>query len=168
MKITNDIINNEKIKVLGRYTEVDGCVALDWSNSGITFTFKGTGFWLGYGEYKAPIPAYVKVFVDGIEQRFPISNGSEKTIIDTLPDGVHTATVLKITEGVDKLLFKELTILGSEPLLLDPPASKSKKIEFVGDSITGGYGGGRRGGGGGGFQGDGHRDHTTAEQKGQD
>lgn len=140
MKITNDIINNEKIRLLGRHTELDGCVAFDWSNSGITFSFEGTGFWLGYSEYKAPIPAYVKVFVDGIEQRFPISNGSEKTIVDTLSEGVHTATVLKITEGVDKLLFKELTILGSEPKLLDAPAPKSRRIEFFGDSITCGYG----------------------------
>ena len=51
MKITGDILTSENIRILGRHTEVDGCLALDWSNSGIAFTFQGTGFWLGYGEY---------------------------------------------------------------------------------------------------------------------
>lgn len=140
MKFTADIINNEKIRILGRHTELDGCVALDWSNSGITFRFEGTGIWLGFGEYKAPIPAYVKLIVDGDERRASVVNGSEKVMVDSLDEGEHTATLLKITEGVDKLLLKELTVIGAEPKLLDPPAPKSRRIEFFGDSITCGYG----------------------------
>ena len=140
MKITENILQSDKIRVLGRYIEKDGAVALDWSNSGITFTFEGTGFWLSYGEYVSPTPAYVKVFVDGIQQRFPVTNGSEVTAIDTLDEGTHTATVLKITEGVEKLLMKELTIIGAEPKLLEPRAPKPRKIEVLGDSITCGYG----------------------------
>ena len=98
MKFTADIINNEKIRILGRHTELDGCVALDWSNSGITFRFEGTGIWLGFGEYKAPIPAYVKLIVDGDERRASVVNGSEKVMVDSLDEGEHTATLLKITE----------------------------------------------------------------------
>ncbi|MBR2885665.1 MAG: phospho-sugar mutase, partial [Clostridia bacterium] len=49
---------------------------------------------------------------------------------------------LKGKEGLEKikLLMKELTIIGADPLLLDPPSPKSRKIEFFGDSITCGYG----------------------------
>lgn len=140
MKITADILSNEYVRVLGRSTTVDGCVAFDWSNSGIEFSFKGTGFIVGYGPYAAPIPAYVKAFVDGKSVRFPISNGSEKTIIDTLDEGVHNVKILKVTEGVDKLLFKDITLIGEEPYFSSLPSAPERKIEFLGDSITCGYG----------------------------
>lgn len=132
--------NGKYLRTHGRYTIKQGCLAFDWSNSGISFNFSGTGFILSFGSYSAEEPAYVKVFLDGIEQRFAISTGKEKIIYENLAEKRHRITVIRITEGAVPLLFKDLVLLGMDQKLMAPPFDKPRKIEFIGDSITCGYG----------------------------
>jgi len=134
------LAGNELIRTKGRYTLQDGCLAFDWTNSGFAFCFNGTGFILSLGVYKADIPAYVKIIVDGKRQRFAVVNGSEKLIIEGLPNRRHRVEVLKVTEGNIKLLFDEITLFGTNASLRKAPPAASKRIEFIGDSITAGYG----------------------------
>lgn len=142
--IPNDAIKlagNPSIRIKGRHTEKDGCLAFDWTNSGFSFVFNGTGFILSLGKYEADIPAYVKIIVDGNRrQRFAVVNGSEKLIIEGLSDRRHRVDVLKVTEGDAPLLFDEITLLGANASFRKPPLNSPRRIEFIGDSITAGYG----------------------------
>jgi len=132
--------NGKYLRTHGRYTIKQDCLAFDWSNSGISFNFSGTGFILSFGSYSADEPAYVKVFLDGVEQRFAVTNGKEKIIYENLAEKRHRVTILRITEGDVPLLFKDLVFLGMDHKVMAPPFDKPRKIEFIGDSITCGYG----------------------------
>lgn len=132
--------NGKYLRTHGRYTIKQECLAFDWSNSGISFNFSGSGFILSFGSYTADEPAYVKVFLDGVEQRFAITNGKEKIIYENLAEKRHRITVLRVTEGSVPLLFKDLVFLGMDHKVMAPPFDKPRKIEFLGDSITCGYG----------------------------
>ena len=135
------LAGNDKISIKGRHTEIDGCLAFDWTNSGFAFNFNGTGFILSLGSYIADAPAYVRITVDGKQkQRFAVVNGSEKLIIEGLSDSRHRVEVLKITEGESKLRFDTVTLLGNGASLRKPPLASPRRIEFIGDSITCGYG----------------------------
>ena len=132
---------NEKIKIRGRHTVVDGMLAFDWTNSGIAFNFSGNGFILSLGAYKADAPAYVKIIIDGKdERRFAVVNGSEKLIVEGLSDKRHRVEVLKITEGEAKLCFDSVMLIGVDAKLRNPSFNSPRRIEFIGDSITCGYG----------------------------
>lgn len=135
------LLGNGSIRIKGRHTEVDGCLAFDWTDSGFAFNFSGTGFILSLGKYTADIPAYVKIIIDGSRrQRFAVVNGSEKIIIEGLTEKRHRAEVLKVTEGDAKLLFDNIVLLGNGAEFRKPPFNSPRKIEFIGDSITAGYG----------------------------
>ncbi len=135
------LANNDKIRVKGRHTIQDDCLAFDWTNSGFAFAFNGTGFVISLGAYTADIPAYVKITIDGKQQqKFSVVNGSEKIIVDGLADKRHRVEVLKVTEGDAKLLFDTITLHGLDASLRNPPFNSPRRIEFIGDSITAGYG----------------------------
>lgn len=132
---------NSKIRVRGRHTEFDGCLAFDWVGSGFAFNFSGTGFILSLGKFESDSVAYVKVIIDGSRrQRFAVVNGSEKLIIEGLSHKRHRVEVLKVTESIAKLCFDEIVLLGNGAQLQNPPYNNPKKLEFIGDSITCGYG----------------------------
>ena len=135
------LCENEMIKIRGRHSVENGMLAFDWTNSGIAFNFRGTGFILSLGGYFADAPAYVKVIVDGISrQRFAVSDGRERIIVEGLPDKRHRIEVLKVTEGASKLLFDRIALLGQNAAFQMPPYRGMRKLEFIGDSITAGYG----------------------------
>lgn len=135
------LAGNDKIRIRGRHTEEDGMLAFDWSGSGFDFNFVGTGFIISLGAYSSDCPAYVKITVDGNRgQRFAVTNGGEKLIIEGLTDKRHRVNVLKITEGEPKLKFDTVTLLGNGAELRNPPFNSPRRIEFIGDSITCGYG----------------------------
>ncbi len=135
------LIGNEYIRIRGRHTESDGCLAFDWTNSGFGFAFTGTGFMLSLGEYKDEAVAYIKVIIDGNRrQRFAVVNGSEKLIIEGLTDKRHRVEVLKVTESNNPVLFKSISLFGKNAVFNNPPFNSPRRIEFIGDSITAGYG----------------------------
>ena len=135
------LAESDMIRIRGRYTVEDECLAFDWTNSGFAFAFVGCGFMISLGEYTADAPAYVRITVDGTRtQRFAVVNGSEKLIVEGLTDKRHRVEVLKITEGDSKLKFDTLSLIGNGASLRKPPLNSPRKIEFIGDSITCGYG----------------------------
>lgn len=134
------LVGNEQIKIRGRHTEKDGCLAFDWTNSGFGFAFTGTGFMISLGAYN-DVVAYVKVIIDGTKrQRFAVVNGSEKLIIEGLSNKRHRVEVIKVTESDTPLLFDSLVLFGKEAMLNKPPLNSPRRIEFIGDSMTAGYG----------------------------
>ena len=97
-----DFCDCRLIKQHGRCGFEDGALAMSWSNSGIEFNFEGTGFIVSFRHYAGETPAYVRVFVDGVSQRFAISNGEERICYDGLAEGRHNVKILRITEGLKR------------------------------------------------------------------
>ncbi len=123
------------------YTNENGALALPWNDSGFSFRFFGTGFVLHFGAYPCPEVPYIRILIDDERsQRFAVTNGNEKVIIDELSEGEHTARILRVTEGMDPIWVTNVAITGLEPKLLDKPAERPLRLAFIGDSITCGYG----------------------------
>jgi len=137
---TFDFCDCRQIKQHGRCGFDNGALVLSWSNSGFEFNFNGDGFIITFGKYKADVPGYLRVFVDGRSQRFALVNGDERICCDGLGEGDHNVKVLRITEGTSFMLIESVALCGNNPYLLDRPEDKPLKLEFYGDSITCGYG----------------------------
>ena len=136
-----NLVSCDKLAIIGRYTVSDAYLEFDWTNSGFSFNFKGVGFILAFGAYTGDQPAYIRVLIDGREKRrYAVVNGSERVIIESLADKEHSIEIIKITEGEPKLKFATLSLLGEGAALCEPDKAKERRIEFIGDSITCGYG----------------------------
>lgn len=133
----------EDVLYLGRTYETNGTQWFNWSASGFSVRFQGSGL-------KAKITsnapdktnyAYLKVYVDGVEQEDILLDQTMQTV--TLaeglnPDTAHTVEVRKrnsprsSTAGV-----LNIELLDGQKLA--PAAAKERLIEFIGDSLTVGY-----------------------------
>lgn len=136
--------DDEHITTLGRHTYVDGMPAFCWTGSGFKFAFRGNGITLSFLPFKTPYTHYLLVKLDRITQRFPISTGNEKIIFEGLENKRHSIEVIKITEGEfidERIVFAGAEVTGITPELFTTSGSEKKlKLEFVGDSLTAGYG----------------------------
>ena len=128
--------DEEYVRRFGRqYITSDGLNA-DHVASGVEVTFYGT---LLTAEIYASSAIYATIFVDGGEGSFtPLSSGKKTyTLASGMEEGIHTVRVLKSSEIYDgKLVFSSF---GAERFL-KPQKAPELKIEFVGDSLTTGYG----------------------------
>ncbi len=134
--ITKD---SQNIRFIGRMQDVDGGVFCDFTASGIEF--KG----IFEGEIKLYLSCsddtYFSVYVDGEKcaDRYFANAGTEYITLATFEtESEHTIKVLKQTEAqVSLAVLKRIDITGT---LYDAPAKREYLIEFIGDSITSGYG----------------------------
>ena len=105
----------------------------------INVRFTGTSIRL----WAKPRSGYFMAKVDDAEA-FKVSLMGEKdsvvTIATALPQGCHTLRLMYVIEGYElKPVFRGL-VLDQGATLLDPPALPTRTIEFIGNSITCGYG----------------------------
>jgi len=143
--------DNEDIRYTGRFDTRDAkaCV-FGWSGCQIQVRFEGTALNMLMRDSASGRPSkvrgtnnnYFNVIVDGKE---PVVLGLEKDrtvyrIADDLPAGDHTVTIFRRTEP----LWGEVTFLGLQlpagASLKPLPPRPERRIEFIGDSITAGYG----------------------------
>ena len=109
--------------------------------------FNGTGISAtinDYGAGGASTTNYYKVFIDGAiytEQLKMLSGENTYVLASNLSLADHTVELMKITEGASgKSSFKGFTLIGGNQSLLTLPSKPNKKIEFIGDSWTCGFG----------------------------
>ena len=136
---SSDIITDKDIYTVKGRTEVlaDKSIALIGSASSVTFGFKGSKCIINL-QAKDDHHNYVSVAVDGeYYTRFKILPKGTAANIMVTKSGPHIVTVYKATEASNGVVvFK-----GAEGAPLYKAAEKpKKKIEFIGDSITCGYG----------------------------
>lgn len=127
-------------KIYGRTLTDDNALNLSWSNSGIEFKFQGERAIVFFTDYICDKPVFVKVFIDGRPQKFGLCGNCPTIVIECEKDAVHTVKLLRISEGDIYLGFKGVTIYGKAPEFKAPSAEKKFKLEFLGDSITTGWG----------------------------
>ena len=141
--------NADKIKPMGRTRMTATGLQCDFSATGLEFcaTVQGTVTLELTVEGKEldsekNDDAYFTVFIDGerSETRYkaPMGKTTKLTIANFKTQGTHTIQVLKQSEAKNGLCtMKSLTFSGT---LNDAPAQAAHYIEFLGDSITCGYG----------------------------
>ncbi len=140
--------NDTKIQYSGRIDFVNPLQpTYIYPGVSIKAKFNGTGISAtiyDYGTGTAQTTNYYKVFIDGLiatEQLAMIPGLNTYTLASGLTAADHTVEIMKITEGASgKSSFKGFTIIGNNQSLLDLPAKTNKKIEFIGDSWTCGFG----------------------------
>jgi lysophospholipase L1-like esterase len=109
----------------------------DWSGNSMTARFQGTE--VTWGAESGVEVAYEEI-IDGNMQKVILGGAVEnKTVTRQLPDGVHEITVMRTSEALyGDSAFIPFTF-GPHTTQLPVP-DKAHRIEYIGDSITCGYG----------------------------
>jgi hypothetical protein len=136
----------DSLKLHGRTSVTSAGIACDHSATGIEFCAYMEGkvtlsVSAGYSSVGSSSNTYFTVYIDGVrqEKRFNVKKGTATlTIANFKEGGVHNIRVLKQTESQNSLsVLKTLSFKG---YFEEAPAKKDLLIEFLGDSITCGYG----------------------------
>ncbi len=133
------------VKLIGRTANDSGILWLALSASGFEFTFTGTSasITLVGDSVVANGPdkqARFAVYIDGEQTLDTQLDAAEKTYEIFSSDAAKQTTVklLKLSESAESTIgVKAVNVTGGE---VAPTAEKELKIEFIGDSITCGYG----------------------------
>lgn len=146
----NILDKKEKYNIVGRHTWQDHILYLAYSASYIEFCFKGTKLDVTLltdlyqdKEGKEDIyHAWLAVFINNNDKpvkRIELTNKQESfTVFESISEQEVSIRLMKYSEAAfSKLGFKDIGIEGE---LLPPPPRKTRRIEFIGDSITCGYG----------------------------
>lgn len=138
-KATGEQVNGfqaEYVNLFGRNYEEDGGMKFDHVAAGVEVAIYGESF---SADVTLSGDCYVHVFVDGnTEGTFKKLETKENfSFASGLSAGLHRIRVLKSSELVDGTFT--LKNLSSEQFLTAPEKS-DYKIEFIGDSLTTGYG----------------------------
>lgn len=125
---------------VGRFNTTDAAGPRSaWSGTTIKANFSGTGISanlvsVGNNWYNVIIDGVVRTPVNA-----PAGTNGLVTLASGLSAGNHTIEFVRRTEAyIGDVQFKGFTVTGGS--LLAAPAAASRRIEFIGDSITCGYG----------------------------
>ena len=144
----NNVLCEENVKLLGRTYMIDDTLWLSLSGSGVDFSYTGKKLSMTVvGDGASTISgndtnyARLAVYVDGERVIDDMINSPEKsyTIFESDKEKTVSVQIIKLSETA-------MSTLGIKPLelgeggKLSPAPEKTHKIEFIGDSITCGYG----------------------------
>lgn len=145
MKLTKHLPIKSNVKLLGR-THHRGEVAwLTYSASGIEFRFEGKQCVIELVAdntvNSAGHRARVAVYVDDVRIWDTLMHEKEAslTVIDSEETQSATIRVVKLSEVSDSVVGVA-AIATDDAATIEPTEEKNRKIEFIGDSITCGYG----------------------------
>lgn len=110
---------------IGRSQIRDGALAVYWPNSGFSIRFKARSAIVSFKPFSSGAPLYLKAFLDGKATKHTVATGDEKLLFESLDDGEHTLTLLRVSESIDALRIESVTLLGENAAFLDPPAERS-------------------------------------------
>lgn len=122
---------------------------MNWSGSGFSVRFQGSGL---AAEFYSNAPeardwAYLKVYIDGVEQEDIRLNKDIQTVMlaeNLDPTAEHTVEVRKRTNARSSTAgLSRLVLMGGK--VLEPEQPKERLIEFLGDSLIVGYMAGKDG-----------------------
>lgn len=131
--------NDPNIFIMGRtLTNASGDIEFDWPGVTIQTGFTGTSCTLKMSDTKEN---YYNVFIDDLPVKvMSVMGNTDLRIAQNLPAGDHTLKIVKRTEGEQgKATFKGIVLDHGATLKKIDPGYKHK-IEFIGNSITCGYG----------------------------
>ena len=142
------IPNSENVKTLGRTHELEDCLWLAYSGSGAEFEFNGTKAEITVGgdvnaekENNEDNQTRIAVYVNGERVIDDMINAAEEkyTVFESDTPQDVTVKIVKLSEtAMSTCGIKNITVDSAEGI--KPTAAKEHFIEFIGDSITCGYG----------------------------
>lgn len=126
------------INTYGRTYIKNGALHIDHTASAFEVAIYGTSL---SANVKATATMYLSVFVDGAEESTRVkiegTKAQDITIAEGLDEGYHVIRVVKATEMLDS--FLTVNSLSADNFV-SIPENDGIKIEFIGDSISCGYG----------------------------
>ncbi len=139
-------LTDKNVKLLGRTFVNDNILWASYTASGIEFKYEKASkveialvgdYTSGNAGQKNNHPKY-SVFVDDVEYETALLSETEKTIvIETDKEKTGVIRVNKVSESANSTMgIKSVTTDGK----ISPTAKKKMNIQFIGDSITCGYG----------------------------
>jgi len=136
----NSTPTNPGVLLIGRFDTSDSAgPKFAWSASTIKANFQGTGI---SANLKSTGDNWFNVIIDGVVRtpvNVPEGTSGSITLATGLANSKHTIELVRRTEAsVGEVQFLGFNMTGGS--LLAPPAASSRRIEFIGDSITCGYG----------------------------
>ncbi len=140
------LVTEEYVKLLGRTSFKKGIRYLSYSCSGIEFEMVGTKaevvLWTDGEKWEKHLKAWMAVFINDEKeprQRFCLEQEEASYVLfESEKEERVKIKLVKYSEAAfAKVGIKALNIEGQAPT---PTANKKLKIEFIGDSITCGYG----------------------------
>lgn len=145
--MNNFVPNEDNVRFLGRAVFIDGLLRLAYSGSGAEFAFKGTSLSIVVRgddniekEDSSNLPR-IAVFVNGERVVDEVLSKPETTleVCSSAELRECTVSVVKLSEtGNSTCAIKSIAV--SECGNIIPTNKKAHSIEFIGDSITCGYG----------------------------
>ncbi len=146
-----DVTDKTQVNYYGRSFVKEGAMCFYNTAAGFEVSFIGTQLSVDLNvdlNKQMEGMGALRVFIDGVRQEEAITFPHQTTdgyiqydgvvLAKDLPLGVHTVKVVKMTE--QGLMTAELRGAHTDGTFLTPKAKPELKIEFYGDSITGGYG----------------------------
>ena len=135
----------ENVKILGRANYLDHINSL-WfglTNTGVEYKFTGKTTSLNItadtGSSNVDNPARIIIYADGSIYLDTFTTEVENEFVVNFDEvGEHTVRLMKVSECTFGTL--RLNEIKADSETIEPTASASKKIEFIGDSITSAYG----------------------------
>ena len=129
----------ENVRILGRTVYNDDSLWLANSVSGVEFTV--TGSQVTFNLNVSGDPTRIGVYLNGeLYQRGLIGKQSKKgSVTVPLSSGDNTVKLIKLSESMQSELGIDSIEIDADAAI-EPTSAKERKLEFIGDSITCGYG----------------------------
>ena len=138
-------LSDKTVEFIGRFKKSGDMYDFGWSGSTIRAGFIGTSIGIKLDILSINSTDgdkdYFKYSVDGGEYKTLIISDAVQTytLAENLTDSYHYVEIIKLTEGH----CSSSTFFGfdyKDGVAAPAPANKERRIEFIGDSITAGYG----------------------------
>ena len=124
---------NATVTILGRLTADTNTVS--WPGPVVRINFRGTGGSIGLQVVRGT--AALRLDIDGKAEPRVVAQGNTSLIFGPLVPGEHVVELTKLSEAyLGTLRLGEVRATG----VATPATAKERRIEFIGDSITAGYG----------------------------
>jgi len=141
------LLNNKNLKISGRCLTIDEVLYLGYSGAFVEFQFTGkkvhATICSNSPDLESIFNAWIAVFIDDSNEpikRIPLTEFEKDYLIyESEEEKSVKIRIVKISEAAfGKVGIKKITTDNDNPLT--PKDIKARKIEFIGDSITCGYG----------------------------